>query len=157
MRLATSRRLLSLEGAVALILLAAMWFGAVSLPSIPQSLASIPYYAEAVRAPQEIRHVVDHCLAFIFRTLFGTPNYGELLSNNALPISLGYAVFAAILLLLPSYRNAVRDSMEFVLLVMLLFPLLFFCGVWLFVMLTDIFRAEARLPVGSGAALARVP
>ena len=141
-----SRRLLFLGGAVALILLA-IWFGAVSLPRIPRTLASIPYYAEAVRAPQEIRHDVDQYLAFIFHTLFGTPHYGELLSNNALPISLGYAVFAAMLLLLPSYRNAVRGSMAFVVLAMFLLPIVFFCGVWLFIMLTHIFQAEAHLPL----------
>jgi hypothetical protein len=145
-----SRRLLSLGGAVALILLAAMWFRAVSLPSIPQSLASIPYYAETVRVLQMIRHDADQYLAFIFRILFGTPNYGELLSNNALPISRGYAVFAAMLLLLPSYRNAVRNNIAFVVLgvlVMLLFVIWFFGGVWLRAMLDDILQAEAHLPL----------
>ncbi len=145
MRPAISRRLLFLGGAIALILLA-IWFGAVRLPP---SLASIPYYATTVRALPVIRHNMDQYLAFIFRTLFGTPHYSELLSNNALPISLGYAGFAAMLLLLPSYRNAVRDSMAFVVLVMLLFPIVFFCGVWLFVMLHDIFQAETHLPIQS--------
>lgn len=39
--------------------------------------------------------------------------------------------------------------MAFVLLVMLLFPILFFGGVWLFVVFHGIFQAEAHLPVES--------
>jgi hypothetical protein len=143
-----SRRLLSLGGVIALLL--AMWFGAVSLPRIPQSLASIPYYAETVRTLQVIRHDMDHYLAFMFRILFGTPNYGELLSTDALLIFRGYAVFAALLLLLPPYRNAVRNNIAFAVLgvlVMLLFVLWFFGGVWLWTMLNDISMAEAHLPL----------
>jgi hypothetical protein len=143
-----SRRLLSLGGAVAL--LAAMWFGAVSLPSIPHSLTSIPYYAETVRTLRMIRHDADQYLAFIVRMLFDTPNYGELLSNKALPISRGYAVFAAQLLLLPFYRNAVRNNIAFVVLgvlVMFLFVIWFFGGVWLWAMFNDISMAEVHLPL----------
>jgi hypothetical protein len=141
-----SRKLLFLGGVIAL--LAAMWFGA--LPRIPQSLASIPYYAETVRTLQVIRHDMDHYLAFMFRILFDTPHYGELLSTNALPISRGYAVFAALLLLLPPYRNAVRNNIAFVVLGvlgMLLFVIWFFGGVWLWAMLNDISMAETHLPL----------
>jgi hypothetical protein len=141
-----SRRLLFLGGAVALLL--AMWFGA--LPRIPQSLASIPYYAETVRTLHMIRHDADQYLAFMFRILFGTPHYGELLSTNALPIFRGYAVFAALLLLLPPYRNAVRNNGAFALLGVLgvlLFVIWFFGGVWLWTMLNDISMAEAHLPL----------
>src|SRR5919198_2403918 len=149
-----SRRLLFLRGAV--ILLLAMWFGAVSLPSLPHSLVSIPYYAETFRPLRMIRHNMDQYLAFIFRTLFDTPHYGELLFNNALPISRGYAVCAALLLLLPPYRNMARSNIAFVLLdvlVMLLFVIWVFGGVWLWAMLNDIFVAETHLPRGDQRSL----